>query len=242
MDKLKLSSRLSGIVLYSSAPHPCSYLPLRAAVTGVVDPAARMDMRLYSLLVDYGFRRSGAYVYRPQCPGCNSCLSARIPVEAFRPDRSQKRTWARNEDLTVVSRPGAWHTEHFALYRRYLRARHPSGEMDSDNPEQYREFILCPWSDTSLIEFRDQHQLVAVAVCDRLSHGLSAVYTFYDPAQRQRSLGVYAVLWQIEAARQLGVPWVYLGYWIKECAKMSYKSRYRPLEVYRDRRWELLSP
>lgn len=241
MDKVKLSSRLSGIVLYSSAPHACSYLPHRTAITGVVDPAVRMDVRLYSLLVDYGFRRSGAYVYRPQCPGCNSCLSARIPVDAFRPDRSQRRTWTRNSDLAVAWRPGVWNEEHFTLYRRYLRARHPSGEMDSDNPEQYRDFVLCSWSDTSLIEFRERGRLLAVAVCDRLTQGLSAVYTFYDPTHAQRSLGVYAVLWQIEAARQLSLPWLYLGYWIKECAKMNYKSRYRPLEIYRDRRWEPLS-
>jgi arginine-tRNA-protein transferase len=130
--------------------------------------------------------------------------------------------------------------EHFDLYRRYTRLRHPGGGMDTDEPAQYRGFLISPWADTRFVEFRKEGRLLAVAVTDVMNQGLSAVYTFFDPDEPRRSLGVYAVLWQIDYARREGLPWVYLGYWIAETAKMSYKTRYRPLEAYLGGEWRRL--
>lgn len=229
------------ITLYMSPSHPCAYLPEREAITQFIDPAQAINSRLYSQLVDAGFRRSGEYVYRPRCNSCRACQPVRIPVDAFQPSRSQRRSWQRNQDLEVTLIPADFLEEHFALYRRYISARHPGGGMDVADPDRYREFLLSSWSNTWCYEFRLGARLLAVAVIDRLSRGLSAVYTFYDPDYAERSLGVFAVLWEIAETQRLGLLWLYLGYWIQECPKMSYKNRYRPLEIYRDGQWQGLT-
>lgn len=225
------------ITLYLSPCHDCAYLPEREAVTQFVDPAQPINTPLYSQLVDAGFRRSGEYVYRPRCNGCRACIPARIPVNAFSPSRSQRRAWRRNADLTSRFLPADFHPEHFELYCRYVAARHAGGGMDVTDPDRYREFLFSSWSDTWCHEFRLDGKLLAVAVVDRLNRGFSAVYTFYDPDHEARGLGNYAVLWEITETRRLGLPWLYLGYWIQECPKMRYKSRYRPLEIYHDGLW-----
>lgn len=228
------------LAFYATPAHECSYLPERRAVTLFADPHTPMSNALYSDLARYGFRRSGAYVYRPRCQGCDACLAVRIPVAEFRPDRSQRRIWERNRDLELTVREGTFEEEHFALYRRYTHARHPGGGMDSDSPSQYRQFLLSNWADTRFVEFRKDGRLLAVAVVDCLFDALSAVYTFFEPDERSRGLGVLAVLWQIGEARRLGLPWVYLGYLIEECPKMSYKVRYRPLEAFIKGSWQRL--
>jgi arginine-tRNA-protein transferase len=192
--------------------------------------------------VDYGFRRSGEYVYRPHCVGCNACIPARVPVAQFKPRRVQRRTWKQNADVRVVRRPADYDLEHFALYRRYIAQRHPGGGMDSADPGQYLEFLTSSWCDTAFYEFRADSRLLAVAVVDHLWQGLSAVYTFFDPEEEARSLGTYAVLWEIEEARRRGLAFLYLGYWIKECPKMRYKGTFRPLQVYRDGCWQEAPP
>jgi arginine-tRNA-protein transferase len=127
--------------------------------------------------------------------------------------------------------------EHFQLFQRYQRARHAEGGMADAGREAFMDFLGCAWSDTRFVEFRLGDDLLAVAVVDRLLGGLSAVYTFFDPRQSARGLGVFAVLWQVEEARRLGLDWLYLGYWIRDCRKMAYKSRYRPLEAWVDGVW-----
>jgi arginyl-tRNA--protein-N-Asp/Glu arginylyltransferase len=226
--------------LYASPPHPCAYLEEREAVTQFIDPAQPVNSHLYSQLVDVGFRRSGEYVYRPRCNACQACRPARIAIGAFQAARGQRRIWRRNRDLKVTPVPAGFREEHFALYRRYISTRHAGGDMDVTDPERYREFLLSSWADTWCYEFRLDSHLLAVAVVDRLTQGLSAVYTFFDPACAERSLGTFAVLWQIADAERHGLPWLYLGYWIEECPKMSYKSRFHPLEIYRDGLWQVL--
>lgn len=225
------------LAFYATPEHPCSYLAQRTARTLFADPAVRLDNRIYSRLTLYGFRRSGRHIYRPSCDACQACVPVRIPVQAFRPDRSQRRTWARNSDIVVTAREPGFRQDHFELYQRYVAARHPGGGMDNADPIQYLEFLTSGWSDTRFYEFRIQGRLAAVAVTDRLEHGLSAVYTFFDPSLAQRSLGTYAVLWQIEACKRQALECLYLGYWIQESPKMAYKARFWPLEQFHEGAW-----
>jgi len=222
---------------YATPMHECSYISGREAVTVFADPEFRKSTGLYSVLSRYGFRRSGQHIYRPRCPGCEACVPVRVPVRDFSPRRSQRRALQNNADLTVVPRMAAFHEEHFALYRRYLESRHKGGGMDDPSPKQYMEFLTSEWSQTVFYEFRWQGRLLGVTVADRLEDGLSAVYTFFDPSQGKRSLGVFAILWQISEARRQELDWLYLGYWIREASKMGYKTEYQPLEYFRDGRW-----
>ncbi len=232
-----LHSPESKLAFYITMPSPCNYLPDHTAVTVFADPFAGMSKALYSTLVDYGFRRSGDHVYVPYCPNCNACVPARIPVARFRAHRSQRRTWQRNADITVQRVAAAANDEHYQLYQRYVAQRHPGGGMEHYCPEQYLLFFGCRWGETWLYEFRCGADLLAVAAVDHLQNGLSAVYTFFDPDQAERSLGTYAVLWQISEAARLNLPFVYLGYWIAESDKMNYKANFHPLEIYRNGRW-----
>lgn len=228
------------IVFYRSLPHECGYLPHRRAVNAVMDPAVTPDVGLYSRLVERGFRRSGSRIYRPACPDCSACIPLRIPVPEFRPNRTQRRIWRRNLDLDVTECSPDFRAEHYALYTRYVQARHPAGGMEESSAEDYHAFLVSRGIETRFIEFREAGRCVAVAVVDVLADGHSAVYTFFDPDLAQRSLGVYAVLWEIEAVRRSGGRWLYLGYWISECRKMRYKDQYRPCEVYLDGGWQRL--
>lgn len=223
---------------YLTPEHGCPYLPERTARTAFLEPGLRPDRRLHTALSASGFRRSGSHVYRPHCPGCNACIPIRIPVHEFRPDRNQRRILKRNADLTTHRQPARFDPAHFELYRQYQRHRHPAGEMQTDDPDRYMQFLTADWAETEFVEFRKDGQLSAVAVTDRLDDGLSAVYTFFDPASSRRSPGIHAILWQIDTARAEGLEWVYLGYFIRECGKMNYKNRFRPYELYRDGAWQ----
>jgi arginine-tRNA-protein transferase len=228
--------------LFASQAHDCPYLPGRTDSAVFLDPEFPLEPALFQELIDLGFRRSGTLVYRPHCPACSACVSVRIPVREFRPDRSQRRALRVNRDLRVVARGVATDEEHFRLYRAYQAGRHPGSSMNHLDPEKYRAFLWAPFSDTALLEFRHGQRLLAVAVVDRLRAGLSAVYTYYDPGEARRSLGTYAILHLIERAREAGLDWVYLGYWIKGSRTMSYKIRFQPLEGFIDNRWRRIAP
>lgn len=225
------------LVFFSTPPHRCSYLPDAEAVTLFADPRMRLDRDVYSALSRMGFRRSGNHVYRPRCPSCQSCVPVRIPVEDFAPSRRDRRTRSANQDLEVNIAPPRFELEHFNLYERYLRARHRDGGMDVTSPEQYMSFLCSAWCDSLFVEFRAGRKLVCVAVTDVLEDGYSAVYTFFEPRESQRSLGRFAVLTQIEMARRQSKPFLYLGYWIGNSPKMAYKADYQPLEEYSDGVW-----
>ncbi len=235
-----MTSSLRNIKVYTTDPHRCSYLEDQEATTLFVDPRQPVDKALYSKLSALGFRRSGDHIYRPHCAHCEACIPARIPVCGFTPSRGQKRIWQRNQDLRIVSTDGISDEEAFDLYRRYISLRHSDGDMYPPEREQFEAFLNNVWDCTHYFRFYDKATLVAVAVVDALEDGLSAIYTFFDPEVAKRSLGVYAILWEVEQARELGLEYLYLGYWIQNCQKMAYKSDYRPLQVYVKNRWTTL--
>lgn len=226
--------------LFQTLPHPCGYFGDRTAQNLVIDPSAPRLPQLYDLAVQRGFRRAGGHVYHPQCAGCRACVACRIPVTRFRPDRSQRRCLARNADLSLRVVAAGYSEEYFDLYQRYLRGRHRGGGMDDARPEDFSRFLYTSWSPTRFIEMRAGARLVAIAVTDFCASGLSAVYTFFDPAEVQRSLGTYAILSQVELARQQRLDHVYLGFWIAGHPKMDYKKRYRGLEVLDGGDWKPL--
>ncbi|RMG29675.1 MAG: arginyltransferase [Gammaproteobacteria bacterium] len=214
--------------LYRGPGTACSYLPGREATSEWVDPGI-LHKALYDRLIEFGFRRSGEYVYRPACLGCHACIPVRIPVARFRPRRRDRRCLRRNADLVSRLMPPAFTDEYFALYTRYLAARHPGGGMDDPDPEDFLQFLDSSWAETRFLEIRDREgKLEAVAVTDVLDVGLSAVYTFFDPDESARGLGNFAILEQIRIAREQGREWLYLGYWIADCPKMAYKARFLP--------------
>ncbi len=235
-----MTIRVKEPTLFTSLPHPCSYLPGQVATTLFIDPQQRLDASLFGHFTRHGFRRSGDFVYRPCCHACSACVPVRIPVDMFTPNRSQRRIWSKNQDLTVRPCRAAFKAEHFDLYLRYQCARHPGGGMDEGDPEKYIKFLVTRHVNTQFYELRSHQRLVAVATADVLPDGLSAVYTFFDPEEDKRSLGVFAILLEVEQTRLAGLPWLYLGYWIKDSPKMNYKCNFRPLEAYRDGCWSLL--
>lgn len=229
---------LSKLKLYATRPHPCSYLPDEEATTIFIDPMAKINAATYSELSHYGFRRSGGNIYRPHCENCQACIPIRLLSDQFRPNRSQKRCWKTNSDLSFHLTDTIDTDEHYQLYEKYIHLRHKDGDMYPPDRHQYVDFLTSEWDITRYIEMRDRNgKLLCLAVTDIIDNGLSAVYTFFDPEEVKRSLGVFAVLYQLELARQTQLPYLYLGYWIRRSQKMNYKSNYRPYQVLINDNW-----
>lgn len=231
-------SSLGDLKVYATYPHDCSYLEDQEATTVFIDPKAEIDGPLFSQLSEQGFRRSGPHIYKPHCRLCNACIPSRIPVADFTPNRTQRRLLRRNADLAMVELADIDDERCYRLYHDYICHRHRDGDMYPPSREQYLSFLTRQWGVTRYFGFCLQDELIAVAVMDRLERGMSAVYTFFDHQQPRRSLGAWVILQQIALAHQLGLQHLYLGYWIEQSPKMAYKSNYRPLEIYRDGRWQ----
>ena len=221
--------------------HPCSYLNRNNAQTLFFDPRQIITSETYQALTDQGFRRSGSHLYRPHCGACNACIPTRVPVAQFKTSRSQRRVLKRNQDITVRIEEATFSQRHYHLYERYISLRHADGDMFPASEDQFRSFLLSPWSDCLFVSLYLEERLLSVAVTDRQLHGLSAIYTFFEPNEDHRSLGVLSILKQIEFCQELSLPFLYLGYWIKDCQKMSYKTAYRPTQLYVNNNWVTLT-
>lgn len=232
---------LTDLRLFATHPHTCSYLEDQVATTLFVDPDAKIDRSMYSKLSELGFRRSGQHLYRPDCGSCSACIPARIPVAYYKPNRQQRRCAKLNHDLSIRVIDDISAAEYYDLYQSYIIERHQDGDMFPPSRQQYHSFLTSEWGVTRYLEMRLGSQLVAIAVIDLLDNGISAVYTFFDPKLEKRSLGTFAVMAQIDIANQYNLNYVYLGYWIKACRKMAYKSKFQPLELYRANQWQLIS-
>ncbi len=227
---------------YRTAALPCPYVPGRTERKLITELAGHEAMPFYNALSRAGFRRSHHLAYRPACSNCTACVPVRIPVADFAPSRSLRRIQRVNGDLTVrLIRPQAT-LEQFRLFSRYQRSRHADSDMASMTFGDYRAMIEDSPVTSRLVELRGADgTFLGACLVDLLDDGLSAVYSFFEPEERRRSLGTFLVLALVQVTRELGLPYAYLGYWIAESRKMAYKARFQPLEGLGSEGWHRLA-
>jgi arginine-tRNA-protein transferase len=226
------------IPLFLTDISPCSYLDKRNAQSAFVHPSFSLTTAIYSQLIDQGYRRRGNEAYSPHCADCSECIATRLTVKDFIATKNQKRCLKKNLHTKIIVKPAQFEQSHYEMYIRYQNHKHEGGSMADLREEDYINFLASHWCNTLFVEFHIANELAAVAVVDLLDNALSAVYTFFDPKFSKYSLGNYAVLWQIQHAKELNLKYIYLGFWVKDCLKMSYKTQYQPLQGLINKQWE----
>ena len=225
------------IPLVLSQEHPCGYLETKIAQSLFVHPSYLITTSTYAHLLEQGFRRSGEEVYAPHCSHCSACIPARLPLKKFKPSKSQRRCMRKNIETQVNIKPAIFEQAHYDMYLRYQAIRHPEGSMINTSPENYFSFLGSSWCNTQFVEFSIHNELAGIAIIDQFDEAWSAVYTFFEPKFSDYSLGVYAILWQIQQANLQQKEYLYLGFWLKDCTKMSYKTCYQPIQLLIDKQW-----
>ena len=225
------------IPLVLSQEHPCGYLETKIAQSLFVHPSYSITTSTYAHLLEQGFRRSGEEVYAPHCSHCSACIPARLPLKKFKPSKSQRRCMRKNIETQVNIKPAIFEQAHYDMYLRYQAIRHPEGSMINTSPENYFSFLSSSWCNTQFVEFSIHNELAGIAIIDEFDEAWSAVYTFFEPKFSDYSLGVYAILWQIQQANLQQKEYLYLGFWLKDCTKMSYKTCYQPIQLLIDKQW-----
>ena len=243
---------LHKLQFYVTTPYKCGYLPNKLAQSLIAAPHHLVDNQVYSGLITQGFRRSGKFAYRPHCETCNACIPIRLILSEFAPNRSQKRAFKQHVDLTASIMPLHFSQHHFELYNSYQHLRHADEDNlnqtePKDEAEQYRQFLCQSNVESLMIEFRDaSNEIKIVSVVDIVQDGVSAVYTFYDASEskasygtntKRASYGTYSIMWLAEWTKNLDLPYLYLGYWIQDSQKMTYKQQFKPQEKLIDGEW-----
>ncbi len=230
------------IPLFLTDQQPCSYLDKKNSQSAFVHPSFSLNTAIYSQLIEQGFRRSGNEVYIPHCPDCSDCIASRIATDQFIPNKNQKRCLKKNQHTSVIVKPAQFEQAHYDMYMRYQKHRHQAGGMADSSEDDYINFLSSDWCNTLFVEFSIDDELAAIAIVDLLDNALSAVYTFFEPEFSSYSLGTYAVLWQINHAKEMNLAFVYMGFWIKDCRKMSYKTQYQPIQGFINNEWKTIKP
>ncbi len=236
MNSLLASAPLA---FFATSPQPCPYLPDRYERRLVTDLSRRDAVPMHDALSQAGFRRSHTLAYTPICSGCAACVPVRVDVRGFQPDRAHRRVLAHNSDLLLQQLPPAATKEQYALFTAYQRRRHHHGDMAKMGYHDYQLLIEQTPVRTSILEVRDPTQILrAVCIVDHICDGLSAVYSFFDPTLRRRSLGTFIILSLIDRSHRADLNYLYLGFWIAQTTKMSYKARFRPLQGFTNAGWQ----
>ncbi len=231
-------TQLNDLQFYATPEHSCSYIDGIKSKTLFIDPKIIIKQSVYTQLSELGFRRSGAHIYRPHCDSCQACVSIRVPASSFAMSSSQRRISNKNSDLCVKYVDAQYSDEYYILYEKYINIRHLDGDMYPPSTDQFRSFLVESEQHNCFIEFRlPDNTLIALAAMDHLDSAMSAVYTFFDPSYSRRSLGTFAILWQIEEIRRRNMDFLYLGYWVDNCRKMNYKTNFRPMELLINGKW-----
>jgi len=229
---------LEKIQFYVTTRYPCGYIDNQEAQSIVATPYKKIDTNTYADLIQKGFRRSGQYVYKPNCHKCSACIPIRVCVEKFKRSKSQNRTLKKHSFVTAKILPLNFEEEHYNLYVSYQNNRHRIGSETDNDITDYNDFLIKSNVDTEMIEFRANDKLMMVTIIDKVKHGISAVYTFYDCNDSKLSLGTYSILWLLNFCKNENLNYLYLGYWINESMKMRYKINFKPYELIINGTWQ----
>ena len=225
------------IQFYLTANYNCGYIEGNKAQSIVASPYQNIELKEFNNLVNLGFRRSGNHVYKPHCHDCEACVPIRINVNDFKLNKSQKRCSIKN-DYQVEFKPIEYKYEDFLLYREYQKKRHnDQSTSEEDQKDEYKNFLLTSNFDSKMIKFSSQGKVMMITIVDVLDDGLSAVYTFYDLNFPKLSLGTYSIIWLAKWCKNNTYPYLYLGYWIRDNAKMCYKTKFKPYELLKNKTW-----